>query len=73
MQIQQLFYAAEVAERGSINKAAEALFITQPSLSKAIINLEGELNIRIFNRNNKGVTLTEEGKSLYQYIRTILN
>jgi DNA-binding transcriptional LysR family regulator len=73
VQLQQLFYVAEVAERGSINKAAEALFISQPSLSKAIINLESELNIRIFDRNNKGATLTEEGKSLYQYVRTILN
>lgn len=73
VQLQQLFYIAEVAERGSINKAAEALFISQPSLSKAIITLESELNIRIFDRNNKGATLTEEGKSLYQYVRTILN
>lgn len=73
MQLQQLFYFAEVAERGSINKAAEALFVSQPSLSKAIINLESELNIRIFDRNNKGVSLTEDGKALYQYVRTILN
>lgn len=73
MQLQQLTYFVEIAERGSINKAAEALFVTQPNLSKAIINLEAELNVEILLRTNKGVVLTEEGKKLYQYARTILN
>ncbi len=73
MQLQQLTYFVEIAERGSINKAAEALFVTQPNLSKAISNLEAELNVEIFLRTNKGVALTEEGKKLYQYARTILN
>ena len=73
MQLQQLSYFVEIAERGSFNKAAEALFVTQPKLSKAISNLEAELNTEIFLRTNKGVALTEEGKKLYQYARTILN
>lgn len=73
MQIQQLMYFVTVAEQGSINKAAEKLFITQPNLSKAISNLENEVKARVFNRTNKGVVLTEEGKKLYQYARTILN
>ena len=71
MQIQQLTYFVAIAEQGSINKAAEKLFVTQPNLSKAISNLENELKVRIFNRTNKGVVLTDEGKKLYQYARTI--
>lgn len=63
MQIQQLTYFVAIAEQGSINKAAEKLFVTQPNLSKAISNLENELKVRIFNRTNKGVALTDEGKS----------
>jgi DNA-binding transcriptional LysR family regulator len=73
MQLQQLIYFVEVSDKGSINKAAESLIVTQPNLSKAIANLESELNIKIFNRNNKGVSLTEEGKKLYKYSKTILN
>lgn len=73
MQIQQLVYFMKIAEMGSINKAAEVLLMTQPNLSRAIMNLETELNIEIFKRNNKGVVLTEDGKKLYQYTRTILN
>ncbi|MFR4851830.1 MAG: LysR family transcriptional regulator [Butyricicoccus sp.] len=72
MQLQQLIYFVTVAEQGSINKAAEKLFITQPNLSKAISNLENELKVRVFNRTNKGVALTD-GSKLYQYARTILN
>lgn len=73
MQLQQLIYFVTVAEQGSINKAAEHLFTTQPNLSKAIGNLEAELKVSIFNRTNKGVILTDDGKKLYQYARTILN
>ncbi len=73
MQLQQLIYFVTVAEQGSINKAAEKLFTTQPNLSKAISNLEGELKVSIFRRTNKGVILTDDGKKLYQYARTILN
>lgn len=73
MQIQQLVYFMKIAELGSMNKAAAELMMTQPNLSRAVMNLEGELNIKIFKRNNKGVILTEDGKRLYQYTRTILN
>lgn len=72
MQLQHLAYFVAVAEQGSINKAAETLFVTQPNLSKVIRNLESELKITIFERNNKGVTLTTEGKNLYQYACTIM-
>ena len=73
MQIQQLVYFMKIAELGSMNKAAAELLMTQPNLSRAMMNLEDELHIRIFTRNNKGVVLTEDGKQLYQYARTILN
>lgn len=73
MQLQQLIYFVTIAEQGSINKAAEKLFTTQPNLSKSISNLEGELKINIFRRTNKGVVLTDDGKKLYQYAHTILS
>lgn len=73
MQLQQLIYFMTVAEQGSFNKAAEKLFATQPNLSKAISNLESELKVNIFYRTNRGVELTEDGKKLYQYSRTIRN
>lgn len=73
MQLQQLIYFMTVADQGSFNKAAEKLFATQPNLSKAISNLESELKVNIFYRTNRGVELTEDGKKLYQYTRTIMN
>lgn len=73
MQLQQLIYFMTVADQGSFNKAAEKLFATQPNLSKAISNLESELKVNIFCRTNRGVELTEDGKKLYQYARTIMN
>ncbi len=62
MQIQQLTYFVAIAEQGSINKAAEKLFVTQPNLSKAISNLENELKVRIFNRTNKGRCADRRGQ-----------
>ena len=54
------------------DKAAEQLYMTQPSLSKAIANLEAELNIRVFERSRNGVEMTEEGRKLYVYAKAIL-
>lgn len=71
VQLQQLIFFEKVAEKSSMNKAAEELYISQPNLSKAIRNLEDELNIKIFLRTNKGVKLTEEGYKLYKYVKTI--
>jgi len=73
MQLQQLMYFVTVADQGSFNKAAGLLFISQPNLSKAIANLEAELDLRLFERHNTGVTLTESGKKLYDYSSTIMN
>ena len=71
MTIQQLKYIIGVAETGSINKAAEILYVSQPSLTAAIKDVENEFNITIFNRSSKGITLTSEGKEFIQYGRQI--
>ncbi len=57
-----------VANTGSISKAAGQLFISQPAVSKAITNLEEEIGTVLFFRNSRGVTLTDEGRVLYDYI-----
>ena len=61
MTIQQLKYVIGIADSGSLNKAAETLFVSQPSLSSTIHDLEDELGIIIFNRTGRGVTLTNDG------------
>lgn len=61
MTLQQLRYVIGIAETGSFNKAAERLFVSQPSLTSAIHDLENELGIIIFNRTGRGVTLTNDG------------
>ena len=61
MTLQQLTYIVTVAECKNITEAAEKLFIFQPSLSAAIHNLEKEMGVVVFNRSNKGVTVTREG------------
>lgn len=71
IQLQQLMFFEKIAEKNSMNKAAEELYISQPNLSKAIRNLEKELKIKIFERTNKGVKLTEDGYKLYKYVKTI--
>ena len=58
MTLQQLRYAIAVADCGSMNQAAAKLFISQPSLSEAVKELEGEIGIRIFGRTNRGITKT---------------
>jgi len=72
MTLQQLKYAIEVAKWGSINIAAQKLFITQPSLSNAIKELENEINILIFERTNRGVNLTVDGAEFLGYARQVI-
>ncbi len=57
-----------VAKAGNISKAANQLYISQPAISKAISKLEEELGTALFNRSSRGVTLTEEGQVLYEYV-----
>lgn len=72
MTLSQLKYVLEVAECGTIRKAAERLFITQPSLTAAIRELESELGITIFKRTNKGVQVTSEGEEFLGYARQVV-
>ena len=65
-------YAVEVASLGSLNKAAEALIIAQPNISRSIKELEADLGITIFNRSAKGMVLTPEGEEFINYARSIL-
>ena len=73
MTFQQLKFVAEIARCGSINKASSNLFISQSNISNSIKELEVELGIKIFNRNNKGVTLTDRGKEFISYIRPLID
>lgn len=68
----QLNYIMEIYNCGSINKAAQKLFLSQSSLSSSIRELEQELGIKIFKRSNKGIELTEDGKEFITYIRPII-
>lgn len=72
MTLQQLKYAIEIADRGSINEAARCLFISQPSLSTAIKELENEIGTTIFIRSNTGVGVSAEGKEFLDYARQII-
>lgn len=72
MNVLHLKYAVEVAKTGSINKAAEALYMNQPNLSKAIKELESSLGITIFYRTAKGMHVTPEGEEFLGYARKIL-
>lgn len=72
MTLQQLKYAITVAETGTITEAANRLYISQPSLTNAIHELEKEMNIVIFNRTNKGISLSKEGEDFLGYARQVL-
>lgn len=72
MTLQQLTYLVKVAECGNITEAAEQLYISQPSMSTAISNLEKEMGITAFNRTKKGVTVTRDGEELLSYARMLL-
>lgn len=71
MTIQQLKYTITIAGQGSFNKASEVLYISQPSLTESIKELEKELGITIFYRSGKGVTLTNEGVEFLAYAREL--
>lgn len=73
MTLQQLKYAVTVAECGTISAAAEKLFITQPSLTTAIRELESEMGVTIFSRTNRGVIVSREGEEFLGYARQILS
>ncbi len=72
MNILHLRYALEVARAGSISQAAESLYMGQPNLSKAIKELEQNLNITIFTRTSKGAEVTPKGREFLRYAQNIL-
>jgi len=72
MTLQQMKYVVEIAERGSMNEAAKALYISQPSLSGTIRELEKEIGITIFTRSNRGIKVTTEGSEFLGYARQTL-
>lgn len=72
MTLQQLEYIVAIAETGSLNKAAEQLYVSQPSLSSAVKELEKELGITVFHRSARGVSLTADGAELLPYARQVL-
>ena len=72
MTLTQLKYVITVAETGTITEAANRLYVSQPSLTNAIHELEKEMNIVIFNRTNKGITLSKEGDDFLGYARQVL-
>ena len=71
MTLQQLNYVITISEAGSLNKAAERLYVAQPSLTSAVQELEKEIGITIFNRTGRGVTLTAEGMAFLPYARQV--
>ena len=72
MNIQQLMYFQKVAQEESITKAADALYLTQPALSRAIGKLEEELGCELIRKSGRSIKLTEYGSALYKHANTIL-
>lgn len=72
MTLQQLRYVIAVANKGIISEAAKELFISQPSLSNAIKELEKEIGITIFSRTNKGIIISDEGLEFLGYARQVV-
>lgn len=73
MNLKQLEAFVQVAESGSFSKAAKAVYLTQPTVSAHISALERELNVRIFIRNTKEVSLSDAGKELYKYAKQMVD
>lgn len=73
MEYNQLKYVVEIVEAGSISKAADALFLSQPNLSRQISLLETEIGRQIFHRKNRGVALTKDGAEVYHYAKQVVS
>ena len=71
MTLQQLHYAIVISETGSLSRAAEVLYVAQPSLTSAIKELEKEVGITIFNRTGRGVTITNDGAEFLLYAKQV--
>lgn len=71
MTLQQLRYVIMIADCGSMNEAAKQLFISQPSLSETIKELELEIGFDIFLRSNRGIVITPEGEEFLTYAKQV--
>jgi len=72
MTLTQLRYVIEVADSSSMNEAARNLFISQPSLSLAVKDLEEEVGVELFKRTNRGISMTSEGEEFIGYARQVV-
>ena len=72
MPVQELKYILTISATGSMNKAAEQLYVSQPSLTSSVQELEKEIGIKVFNRSGRGVTLTNDGAEFMQYARQVV-
>jgi DNA-binding transcriptional LysR family regulator len=72
MVIKQLEYFVSAADEGSLNRAAEHLYTSQPHVSQVIASLETELDTKLFHRSHRGIRLTDSGRKLYDYAKLIL-
>lgn len=72
MTLQQLKYVVTVADKGTISDAAKELFISQPTITNAIKDLEKEMQIIIFNRTNKGIVVSNRGNEFLVYARQVI-
>ena len=73
MTLQQLRYALAIADCGSMNEAAKRLFLSQPSLSETVKELEQEIGMQIFMRSNRGIIITPEGEEFLGYARQVID
>ena len=72
MTLAQLRYTIAIAKAGSMNEAAKSLYISQPSLSTAIRELEAETGVEIFRRTNRGIAVTPAGEEFLGYARQVV-
>ncbi len=72
MTLAQLRYMITIADTGSMNEAAKALYISQPSLSQSVKELEEEIGVALFRRSNRGVSVTQEGREFLGYARQVV-
>ena len=72
MTFQQLLYVVEIAKCGSLNKAAQKLFLSQTGISVAVRTLEEELGVQLFSRSNRGVIPTPEGQEFVSYAASLI-
>ena len=72
MTLQQLKYVVTIADKGTLSEAAKELFVSQPSLTKSVKELEKEMDISIFDRTNKGISVSKEGEIFLGYARQVL-